>query len=132
MKYVWNFNGKYLTSKNLEFSVPQGSCIRANLFTCYCSLITYSIPPCMTLSVFADNHSIRGSFPARFPTAEKRAISTMEDTLRKIADWMTSMWLKLNSEKTEFILFGSQQMLRHASTDHLNFGTTPIQRSNLI
>ena len=23
-------------------------------------------------------------------------------------------------------------MLKHTSTDHLNFGTTPIQRSNLI
>ena len=61
----------------------------------------------MTLSGFADNHSIRGSFPARFPTAEERTISSMEDTLTKIDDWMTSMWLKLNSKKTEFILFGS-------------------------
>ena len=61
----------------------------------------------MTRSVFANDHSIRESFPARFPTAEKRTISTMEDTLTKIADWMTSMWLKLNSEKIEFILFGS-------------------------
>ena len=42
------------------------------------------------------------------------------------------MQLKLNSKKTEFILFGSRQMLRYASTDHLNFCTTPIQRSNLI
>ena len=120
-----SINGKYSTSKNLEFSVPQGSCSGANLFTRYCSLITDSIPPCMTLSGFADDNSIRGSFPARFPTAEKRTISTMEDTLTKIADWMTLMQLKLNSKKTNFILFGSQQMLRHASTDHLNFGTNP-------
>ena len=127
-----SINGKYSTPKNLEFSVPQGSCSGANLFTCYCSLIADSIPPCMTLSGFADNHSIRGSFPARFSTAEKRTISTMEDTLTKIADWMTSMQLKLNSKKTKFILCGSRQMLRHASTDHLNFGTTPIQRNNLI
>ena len=107
----WSFrvsiNGKYSTSKNLEFSVPQGSCSGANFFTCYCSLITDSIPPCMMLSGFADDHSIRGSFPARFPTAEKKTISTMEDTLTKIADWMTSMQLKLNSKKTEFIMFGS-------------------------
>ena len=37
------------------------------------------------------------------------------------------MWLKLNSEKTEFIMFGSRQMLIHADTLHLNFGTAPIQ-----
>ena len=45
----------------------------------------------------------------------------------KIANWMTLMWLKLNSERTEFIMFGSRQMLKHADTSHLNFGTTPIQ-----
>ena len=39
-----NINGKYLRSKNIEFSVPQGTCSGANLFTCYCSLITESIP----------------------------------------------------------------------------------------
>ena len=113
--------------KNLEFSVSQGSCSGANLFTCYCSLITDSIPSSVTLSGFVDNHSIRRSFPAKCYTAEKRTISTMENTLTKIANWMTSMWLKLNSEKTEFILFGSRQMLEHVDTEHLNVGTTPIQ-----
>ena len=86
----------------------------------------------MTLSGFADDHSIRKSFPAKCHTAEKRTISSMENTLTKIADWMTSMRLKLNSDKTEFILFGSRQMLKHTDTSHLNFGTTPIQQSNLI
>ena len=108
-----NINGKYSGSKNLEFRVPQGSCSGANLFTRYCSLITDSIPSCVTLSVFADDHSIRRSFPAKCHTAEKRTINTMENTLTKIANWMTSMWLKLNSEKTEFIMFGSIQMLEH-------------------
>ena len=126
-----NINGKYSGSKNLEFSVPQGSCSGANLFPCYCSLITDSIPSCVTLSGFTDDHSIR-SFPPKCHTTEKRTMSTMENTLTKIADWMTSMWLTLNSEKTEFILFGSRQMLEHADTEHLNVGTTPIQQSNLI
>ena len=130
--FTVNINGKYLRSKNLEFSVPQGSCSGANLFTCYCSLITDSIPSFVTLSGFADDHSIRRCFPAKFHTAEKRTISTMENTLTKVANWMTSMQLKLNSEKTKFILFGSRQMLKHADTEHLNFGTTPIQWSNLI
>ena len=99
----------------------------ANLFTCYCLLITDSIPSSIMLSGFADDHSIRISFPAKCHTVEERTISTMENTLTRIANWMTSMQLKLNSEKTKFILFGSRQMLRHTDTLHLNFGTTPIQ-----
>ena len=85
----------------------------------------------MTLLGFADDHSIRKSFPAKCLTAEKSTISNMENTLAKIANWMTSMLLKLNSE-TEFIMFGSRQMLRHADTLHLSFGKTPIQQNNLI
>ena len=86
----------------------------------------------MELSGFTDDHSIRISFPAKCLTAEKSTINNMENTLTKIADWMTSMWLKLNSKKTEFIMFGSRQMLTHADTLHLNFGTAPTQQTNLI
>ena len=68
--FMVNINSKYSKWKDLEFSVPQGSCSGANLFTCYCSLITDSIPSSMTLSGFADNHSIRKSFPAKCHTAE--------------------------------------------------------------
>ena len=122
-----NINGKYSRLIDLEFSVLQGSCSGANLFTCYCSLITDSIPSSMTLSRFADDHSIRKSFPAKCHTTEVNIISTTENTLTKIADWMTSMWLKLNSDKTEFIMFGSRQLLKYTGVSHLTFGTAPIQ-----
>ena len=56
----------------------------------------------------------------------------MENTLTTVAGWMTSMWLKLNSDKTEFIMFSSRQMLKYANTSHLNFGTSHIQQSILV
>ena len=45
---------------------------------------------------------------------------------------MTSMQLKLNSYKTEFIMFGSRQMLKPANTSQLNFGSSPLQESRLV
>ena len=81
----------------------------------------------MMLSGFTDDHSIRKSFTAKCHKSEENTMNTMENTLTTIADWMTSMWLKLHSDKTEFIMFGSRQMLKYANTSHLNFGTTPIQ-----
>ena len=81
----------------------------------------------MMLSSFTDDHNIRKSFTAKCHTSEENKINTMENTLTAIGDWMTSMWLKLNTYKTEFIMFGSRQMLQYANTSHLNFGTTPIQ-----
>ena len=127
-----NINGKYSKLIDLKFSFLQGSCSGDNLFTCYCSLIKDSIPSSMTLSRCADDHSIRKSFTAKCHTSEVNTISTMENTLTKISDWMTSMRLKLNSDKTEFIMFISRQMLKYANTSHLNFGTTPIQWSKLV
>ena len=86
-----NINGKYSKLIDLKLSVPEGSCSGANLFTCYCSLIKDSILSSMALSGFADDHSIRKSFTAKCHTSEVYTISTMENTLTKIADWMISM-----------------------------------------
>ena len=119
-------NGNYSKLIDLIFSVPQGSCSQANLFTCYCSLVKDSIPSPMMLSGFADDHSLRKSFPAKCHTSEEYTINTMENTLTTMADWMASVWLKLNGDKTKFIMFGSRQMLKYANTSHLNFGTTPM------
>ena len=85
----------------------------------------------MTLAGFADDDSIRKSFTAKCHTSKENTINTIENTLTTIADWMTSMHLKLNSDKTEFIMFGSRQKLNYANTSHLNFGNSPIQQSSL-
>ena len=81
----------------------------------------------MTLAGFTDDHSIRKSFSAKCHTSEENTINTIESTLTTIADWMTLEHLKLNSDKTEFIIFGSMQMLKHTNTSHLDFGGSPIQ-----
>ena len=70
-----NINGKYSKLIDLKFSVPQGSCSEANLFTYYCSLIKDSIPLSMTLAGFADDHSIRKSFTAKCHTSEENKLT---------------------------------------------------------
>ena len=42
------------------------------------------------------------------------------------------MHLKLNNDKTQFIMFGSRQMLKHANTLNLNFNSHLIQQSKLV
>ena len=130
--FIVNINCKYSKPIDLKFSVPQGSCSGANLFTCHCSLIIDSLPSAMTQSGFTDDHSIRKSFTTKSHTSEEKTINTIENNLTTIADWMISMWLKFNSDKTEFIMFGSKQMLKYANTSHLNFDTSPIQWSRLV
>ena len=57
-------NGHYTSSKELKFSLPQGSCSGANVFTCYCALITDVIPDTFTINGFADDHSIGKEYKA--------------------------------------------------------------------
>ena len=52
-------DGNYSEPMELWFSIPQGSCSGANLFPCYCSLITSCIPPQLNINGFAGDHSIK-------------------------------------------------------------------------
>ena len=74
----------------------------------------------MMLSGFTDDHSIWKSFTAKCHTSEEHTTNTMENTLTTIAEWMTSMWLKLNSDRTEFMMFGSRanaKICKHISPE---------------
>ena len=74
--YLWPRSFKVLIdnkhcSKNqdLDVSVPQGSCVGANLFNLYCSPLRDVVPTDLHLSGFVDDHSIRGTFQGRKHTA---------------------------------------------------------------
>ena len=51
-------NKTYSNEKSLAFSVVQGSCSGANIFTAYCSPIGEIIPDSVAISGFADDHLI--------------------------------------------------------------------------
>ena len=74
-------DGMYSKSKNLTFSIPQKSCSGANLFSCYCSLITTAIPNNLDMNGFADDHSIRTTYKASDTTGAWEAKKMLENTL---------------------------------------------------
>ena len=105
-------DGKYSESKILTFSIPQGSCSGANLFSCYCSLITTAIPNNLDISRFADDHSIRSKYKASDAIRAWEAKKMLENTLNNVKEWMDSMRLKLKSDKTEYIQFRLRQQIK--------------------
>ena len=50
---------------------------------------------------------------------EIKAINVMENTLAIIRSWMSENSLKMNYCKTEFIIYGSRQQLKHLSINSL-------------
>ena len=100
-------NGTYSKERNLNVSVPQGSCAGVNIFNLYCSPLQEVVSPGLKLSGFADDHSVRKTFKANSREEEHGTITELESCLLSIKKWMDEMRLKMNPSKTEFMYFGN-------------------------
>ena len=77
-------NGAYSKDRDLTVSVPQGSCVGANIFNLYCSPLQDVVPDDVQLSGFADDHSVRKTFKAGNTNEEIDTISKLESCLLSI------------------------------------------------
>ena len=125
-------NGIYSKERNLEVSVPQGSCARANIFNLYCSPLQDIVPEDLQLSGFADDHSIRKAFKAGNTNAERETITKLETCLLSIKKWMDKAWLKMNPAKTKFIYFGCSRQLPKCTINSIDVAGDLILRSDEI
>ena len=123
---------KYSKPHSLTVSVPQGSCVGASIFNLYCSTLHEIIPKDLTLSRFADDHSVRRSFRADSSTDEAETNWTLEECMLNIKSWMDSMHLKMNPNKTEFIYFGSKPQLNKCKVESLKVSEDLIPRADMI
>ena len=123
---------KYSKPHGLTVSVPQGSCAGASVFNLYCSTLHEIIPKDLTLSGFADDHSVRRTFRADSSKDEAETNRTLENCMLNIKSWMDSMHLKMNPNKTEFIYFGSKPQLKKCKIGSLKVSEDLIPRADMI
>ena len=122
----------YSTEMDLTFSVPQGSCAGAQLFTAYCSSISAVVPLCIDLNGFADDHSIRKEYNPLRQGSEVETNSLLSTTLGNITTWMGEMRLKMNPDKTEYIQFASRNRKSHTCVSTINCDGDKIPESPCI
>ena len=122
-------NNSYSSIRALNYSVPQGSVSGANLFTVYCAPIESVIPAGITINGFTDDHSIRRSFNADSQDQELQLILMLMDTVATIASWMDTTHLKLNPDKTEFIMFSYRSQLVKCTNNCVSISDSMIPRS---
>ena len=92
--------------RSIDFSVPQGSCAGPVLYSAYASILHTVIPEGVDLNGFTDNHNVKKSFGTGNKVEEKAVISVLDSCTTKINKWMNVNRLKMNTDKTEFILLG--------------------------
>ena len=118
--------------RSIGFSVPQGSCAGAVLYSSYASSLQTVIPEGVDLNSFADDHNVKNSFGAGSNIEEKAGISMFESCTTKINEWMNVNRLKMNMDKTEFILFGSRYHLPRCETETINICSDIVLKSKMI
>ena len=112
--------------------MPEELCSGANLFTCYCSLIKDQIDNSITLTAFADDLSIHNNFKAGNKVQEYKIKTDLEEAFTQLKHWMDTVHLKLNPDKTEYMLFSSQQWLKKTSPEPLNAHGDPIAVNDAV
>ena len=117
---------------DLQFSFWQGSCARANLFSIYSSTIKEVIPNDIYVNGYADDHALDNNFDTRSHEDEHETISRLENCISDIKVWMDKNHLKMNSSKTEFIMFGSKHFINKCDTESITVKGKNISRSDHV
>lgn len=127
-----NVNREYSSSKDLTFSVPQGSVAGPTLYSAYASTMRKCIPMSIDLHGYADDHALKNCFPGKNRALEASTINELEDSLKYVKTWMNGNRLKMNDSKTEFIQFGSKQQLKKCVAQNLVVNNCEIGKAHVI
>ncbi|VDI17592.1 Hypothetical predicted protein [Mytilus galloprovincialis] len=84
------------SERQLECSVPQGSCLGPWLYTVYAGTLFDIIPPSITVYGFADDHTANKRFVPTL-TNEMDAIRDLHDCAVHINTWMNSNKMRKQS-----------------------------------
>ena len=108
-------DGSLSCPQDLHFGIPQGSVLGPFLFCLYTTSISQMINTHdVSHHMYADDTQV---YIELSQSDTHKSISSLSDCLTDISLWMKSSKLKLNSNKTEFIIIGTKQQ-RHKLSNH--------------
>ncbi len=124
--------GCYSKNRLLQCSVPQGSCLGPTLYNAYASTLRTVVPQDTDLHGYADDHTVKKVFSPTTPGQEELTLMDLASTMTLVDTWMGQSRLKLNPDKTEFILFASRQRLGKCVSRDLSVIGATVQRSPVV
>ena len=122
------FDGIKSKSFDMIFGVPQGSCLGPLLFVMYISKLLEIVQTHLPdAHCFADDTQLYLSFNPNNPDDQVDAVYAMERCISDLRKWMYQDKLKINDDKTEFIIIGSRQQLLKINPCSIRVGSTNIK-----
>ena len=126
-------NGKQSSAVVNSIGLPQGSVFGPIGYTIY-TLPIADIAKFHNVSyhTYADDTQLYLAFDPKKPGGLENALRTLSACVADIKTWMCRNKLKLNEEKTEFLVAGSQKNLRSLNNVSLTLGDSQIFPSPAI
>ena len=120
--------------RKLKFGVPQGSVVGPQLFSLYTSPITDIIKqhPGIQHHSYADDLQLYTSADPKDEDGVRSAIGSLSSCISDLQLWMQRNMLKLNCEKTEFLVAVSPYFSRLVSDISLTIGDAVIKPSTSV
>ena len=98
---------------DLNWRVPQGSCLGPLLYAMYASeLFTIIKGHLPNVHCFADDSQLYLSFSPNEEQGEVKAVKNIELCVNDIGNWVSKDKLLMNDRKTEFLIIGTRQQLQ--------------------
>ena len=120
-------DGSLSANFKLACGVPQGSCLGPLLFVVYASKIFQIVEKHLPgIHCYADDSQLYLSFSPNANVNQEIALARMESCIDDIGNWMLHDKLKLNENKTEFLIIGTSQQLAKVSISSLRVGNSVI------
>ena len=105
---------------DIDFGLPQGSCIGLSLFSIYASqlfdIVTQHIP---TVHCYADDTKLCLAFRQGDRATQHSAVAALEACIQDVREWVIKDKLKIKDDKSKLIFIGTQAQLKKMDIDNL-------------